>query len=129
MTTPEDEEEVRVATAEVGILTLINSKLKKILGVLEKQIPEGVPVDFPDITVTGTTLKHFIKDHPYRPLFNLEVYNAGPDNLYVKVNDTHEVKIKNRRAQTFDFKRAGIRQAQLRVDSGDSATGELTGLY
>lgn len=123
------EKEEKVATAEVGILTLINSKLRQILEIQKEQIPEGVPVDFPDVAVTETTLIDLINDRPYRPLFRVDIYNGGPNNLYVKVNDCEEVKIKPYRDIPFDYRKASIRKIQLRVETGESATAEIVGLY
>lgn len=125
-----EEKEEKVATAEVGILTLINKKLREILELQKEQIPEGVPVNFSEITtVTATTLIDLINSHPYRPLFRVNVYNGGPNNLYVKVNDSEEIKITPYRDVPFDYARATIRKIQLRVNSGESAAPEIVGLY
>jgi len=123
------EKEEKVATAEVGILTLINSKLREILALQKQQVPEGVPVDFPDISVTETTLIDLLNDRPYRSLFRINVYNGGPDNLYVKVNDSEEIKVKPYRTIPFDYHKATIKKIQLRVEAGETATADIVGLY
>lgn len=123
------EPEERVSTAEVGILTLINKKLKVLVELEQKQIPAGQPVQFLDTEVTGTTLIDFIKDRPYRPLFNVSVYNAGPNNVYVKVNGSEEIGVKQYSTIPFDYKQAAIEKVQLRVNSGESAIVDITGLY
>lgn len=122
-------EEEKIATAEVGILTLINKKLKELLDLQRQQIPEGVPVSFEDISLTGTTLIDLINDRPRRPLFRVDVYNGGPDNIQVKVNDSEEIEIKPYRTIPFDYHRAAIRKIQLRVGTGQTATVDVTGLY
>jgi len=123
-----DEQEEKITTAEVGILTLINKKLKEILEIQKQQIPEGIPVNF-EGTVTGTTLIDLILDRPYRPLFSIDVYNGGTDyNLYVKVNDSEEITIKPYRSIPFDYHKAAIRKIQLRVNAGETADYEIVGL-
>jgi len=123
-------EEEKIATAEVGILTLINKKLREILDLQKQQIPEGIAINVFDATVTALTLIDLIKDRPYRPLFHIEVYNGGPDdNLYVKVNDSEEMTIKPYRTIPFDYKKAAIKKIQLRVESGESSATEIIGSY
>jgi len=122
-------EEEKIASAGVGILALINKKLKQILELEQQQIPEGVPVDFPDVTVTETTLIDLLNDRPYRPLFRINVYNGGPNNLYVKVNDSEEIKVKPYRTISFDYHKATIKKIQLRVEVGETATADIVGLY
>lgn len=124
------EEEEKIATAEVGILALINNKLRELLQLLRQQIPEGVPIQFPEIgTVTETSLIDLIEGRPYRPLFQVNIYNGGPNNLHVKVNDSEEIEIKPYRTIPFDYQKATIRKIQLRVNAGESGTPEIVGLY
>lgn len=119
----------RVATAEVGILTLINNKLREMLQLLKSQIPEGKIVKF-EGTVTTTDLIDCVKGRPYHKLFSADIYNDDDaDDLYVKVNDGEETRITPKRATRFDFGQAKIEEIQLRVASGDSITYEITGLY
>ena len=124
----EEEKEERITTPEVGILALINKKLREMLELQRQQIPEGVAVNF-EGTVTATTLLDLINTRPYRPLFSADVYNGGPDNLYVKINDGEEVTITPYRTKEFDYKKASIRKIQLRVAAGESASYEILGIY
>lgn len=124
------EKEEKVATAEVGILTLINKKLKEILEIQKQQIPEGVPVNFEDIAVTSEpTRKSFTSNRPYRALFRIDVYNAGPNTVYIRVNDSEEIAIEPYRTIPFDYKKAAIKDVQLRTNTGETATVDITGLY
>ena len=124
------EEEERITTPEVGILTLINKKLREMLELQKQQIPEGVAVNF-EGTVTATTLLDLINTRPYRPLFSADVYNGGPNNLYVKINDGEEVTITSYRTKDFDYTHAKtkIRKIQLRVATNESASYEILGIY
>jgi len=124
------EKEEKVATAEVGILTLINSKLRQILELQQQQIPEGVPVNFEDVAVTSEPKRlSFTSNRPYHALFRIDVYNAGPNNAYVRVNDSEEITIEPYRTIPFDYKRAAIKSVQLRTKTDESATVDITGLY
>jgi len=124
------EKEEKIATAEVGILALINQKLKEILEIQKQQIPEGVPVNFEDIAVTSEpTRKSFVSNHPYHPLFRIDVYNAGPNNVYIRVNHSQEITIEPYRTIPFDYKKAAIQNIELRTNTGETATVDVTGLY
>lgn len=120
--------EERVGTPEVGILTLINKKLGEILALQKKQTPEGIAVNF-EGTVTATTLLDLMNDRPYRPLFSADIYNGGPNTLYVKINDGEAITITAFRSKDFDIKRASIRKIELKVDTNESASYEILGVY
>jgi len=122
--------EERIATAEVGVLTLINQKLKTLVQLFEQQVPEGVPVNFEDQTVTDQPSSiNFVSGPPYHPLFRIDVYNGSGSNVYARVNKSEEIKIKPYRNIPFDYKKAAITKVELRAEVGTTATVDVVGLY
>jgi len=99
---------------------------REVLGFMKKSEPQGLihPVTL-DATEDLETYE------PPTPWFSVDVYNSGPNTVYVGINDkAKEFKaIERNRARTFDFGMAKIEKIYYKCNSGETATFDLTGTY
>lgn len=110
-------------------LKAVESKLDNMDKAQKEATPEGVPV-YLSATVTGTTVIKLLKEYPYRKLISVDIYNGGPDDVNVKINDQPQwVPIDAYAAMpTLDFKKPAVEKIELKVDSGSAAV-EIYGFY
>lgn len=110
-------------------LKSVETRLENIDKMQKEATPEGVPV-YLSATVTGTTVIKLLKEYPYRKLSMVDIYNGGPNDVKVKINDQpQEVPIDAYAAMpTLDFKKPTVEKIELKVDSG-SASVEIYGFY
>ena len=110
-------------------LKSLESKVENLDQTQKETIPEGVPV-YLSATVTGTTVIKLLKEYPYRKLSMVDIYNGGPDDVKVKINDQpQDVPIDAYAAMpTLDFKKPAVEKIELKVDSGSAAV-EIYGFF
>lgn len=110
-------------------LKSVESRLDNMDKMQKEGTPEGVPV-YLSATVTGTTVIKLLKEYPYRKLISVDIYNGGPNDVKVKINDQpREVPIDAYTTMpTLDFKKPTVEKIELKVDSGSAAV-EIYGFY
>jgi len=99
---------------------------KEILAFMKRSEPQGL--------IQPVTLEATEELQTYEtptPWFSVDIYNSGPNTVYIGINDkAKEFKaIERNRARTFDFGRAKIEKIYYKCSSGETATFDLTGTY
>jgi len=110
-------------------LKSVESKLENMDKAQKEATPEGVPV-YLSATVTGTTVIKLLEEYPYRKLSMVDIYNGGPNDVQVKINDQPQWVPINAYATMpmLDFKKPAIEKITLAVDLGSAAV-EIYGFY
>lgn len=103
--------------------------LEELIELTKLRIPRG-KYTYRDETITNTKRIDFIKNHPYQPIFSINIMNKGPDDIYMVINGGIEIKINAYEIPpTFDFKRPSIRHLDFRMESGESTRIKILGFY
>lgn len=129
----EEREVIKPAPLQVALLYKIMKAQREILAVNQqlleiekKRVPQGL---IQPVTLSATEeMKTY---EPPTPWFSVDVYNEGPDTVYVGINDkAREFKsIEKNRARRFDFGMAKIEKVYYKCARSETATVELTGTY
>jgi len=128
--TVKEEVERAIPPETVILLDDISRTMKQVLTHLQETTPDGVTVELPEKTVTGTETYNLIRDYPYRPLRKIYFLNKGSNTAYIRINDdAKEVSIENRENIVVERPKATIEFITYRVDSGNSATIRPKGFY
>ena len=66
---------------------------------------------------------------PVKPWFSVDLFNRGPDKVYVVFNDMSRrwTEIEKNRGKTFNFGRAKIVKVYYRCDQGQTAVLDIEG--
>jgi len=126
---PPEEVQARLLLEIRDSLKSLESKVNNLNEMQKEATPEGIPV-YLSATVTGTTVIKLLEEYPYRKLSSVDIYNGGPDEVKVKINDQPQwVPIDAYATMpTLDFKKPRVEKIELKVDSG-SATVKIYGFY
>jgi hypothetical protein len=72
----------------------------------------------------------FLKERPYTPLFAITLYNDGPDDVYLSVNEYQKITpLKPGETLTIDYRAPIIEGLYLDVDEGKKAFIRGFGIY
>jgi hypothetical protein len=82
------------------------------------------------VVVDKLIVLDFLKERPYTPLFAITLYNDGPDDVYLSVNDYQKITpLKSGETLTVDYHAPLIERLYLDVDEGRSAFIRGFGIY
>jgi hypothetical protein len=82
------------------------------------------------LLIDRLTILDFINDEPHHPLFSINIYNDGPDEVYVSVNSySRGAVIKPYESLKIDMRAPLIRKLFLDVDNGRKAYIRIFGVY
>jgi hypothetical protein len=82
------------------------------------------------VTVEELTVVDFVKGRPYSPLYSITIFNDGPDEVYVSVNEHQkQTPLKPGEQLSIDARNARIERLYLDVDANKKAYVRGFGLY
>jgi hypothetical protein len=82
------------------------------------------------LLVDKLTILDFINDEPHHPLFSVNIYNDGSDDVYVSVNNySRGAVVKPHESFRIDMRAPRIEKLFLDVDSGKKAYIRVFGIY
>ena len=82
------------------------------------------------LLVDGLVVLDFINGEPHRPLFSIDIYNDGVDEVYVSINNySRNTVLKPHESLRIDMRAPNIKRLYLDVDSGKKAYIRIFGIY
>jgi hypothetical protein len=82
------------------------------------------------LLVDGLVVLDFINGEPHCPLFSVDIYNDGADEVYVSVNNYSKgAVLKPYESMRIDLRAPNIKRLYLDVDSGKKAFIRVFGIY
>lgn len=111
---------------EVVLLDEIASRLADLYDLIRETIPRG-EIYYRTVEVRGSVLLDFITDRPYSPLYSLDIFNKGPEDVYIMINEkVPRIKLEADVGRSYNMGRKSIRCIVL---ESENATVEVSGVY
>jgi hypothetical protein len=116
---------------QTQILYDVAGMLEEVLETLRNALARPRGLIFPvKVLVDKLTVIDFVGGLPHTPLFSITVYNDGPDEVYVSVNEYQRVApLKPGESLAIDCHAPSIERLYLDVDEGKKAAVRAFGLY
>jgi hypothetical protein len=82
------------------------------------------------VLVDKLVILDFINDEPHHPLFSIDIYNDGVDEVYVSINNySRNAVLKPYESLRIDMRAPSIKRLYLDVDNGKKAYIRIFGIY
>jgi hypothetical protein len=112
-----------LSVLQTQILYDMASMLEEVIKLLTKPKGKVYPIK---ITVEKMTILDFINGYPHTPLFSITVYNDGPDDVYIGVND-HQDHTELKFGENLNIEFTAPKIERLIFDVGDGKKANIRG--